>query len=112
MHRGNKIGGKAVEDLLRKNPEAFGGRRAGAAGGEAAGQVPSGLQERLLPEIMDLNYNDAKESFEKYYLEIQLSKNSGIISRTAEAIGIYPSNLHAKLRKYHINNISNTKEER
>jgi two-component system nitrogen regulation response regulator NtrX len=65
---------------------------------------------------MDLNYNNAKESFEKYYLEFQLSKNNGIISRTAEAIGMYPSNLHTKLRKYHITipNIPNIniKEER
>jgi two-component system nitrogen regulation response regulator NtrX len=107
MHQGDHIGGKAVKDLLRKNPEVFGGRRAETAG-EKGGTAPT---EPVFPEIMDLNYNNAKESFEKYYLEFQLSKNSGIISRTAEAIGIYPSNLHAKLRKYHIS-IPNIKEER
>ncbi|MCL1959009.1 MAG: sigma-54 dependent transcriptional regulator [Spirochaetes bacterium] len=52
--------------------------------------------------IFELNFNDAKESFEKCYLEFQLLKNNGIISRTAEAIGIYPSNLHTKLRKHNI----------
>jgi two-component system nitrogen regulation response regulator NtrX len=118
MHRGGRIGGGSVMDLLQKNPEAFGGR-----GGEAAGEAKPGEGRRAaagnpappgpFPEIMDLNYNNAKESFEKYYLEFQLSKNHGIISRTAEAIGIYPSNLHAKLRKYHISmpNV-NVKEER
>jgi two-component system nitrogen regulation response regulator NtrX len=112
MHRGGKISGKVVTDLLRKNPEAFGGRQAQKPG-TLAGQGVSGgrAPEQFFPGIMDLNYNNAKESFEKYYLEFQLSKNSGIISRTAEAIGMYPSNLHAKLRKYHIN-IPNIKEER
>jgi len=43
-------------------------------------------------------------------LEFQLFKNNGIITRTAEAIGIYPSNLHAKLRKYNIT-AANVKEE-
>jgi two-component system nitrogen regulation response regulator NtrX len=52
--------------------------------------------------FMDLTYNEAKEAFEKRYLEYQFTKHDGIISRTAEAIGIYPSNLHAKLRKYKI----------
>jgi two-component system nitrogen regulation response regulator NtrX len=115
MHGGGKIGGQAVKDLLRKNPEAFGNRQAQGPEktGTPAARTGSGgpLQEQFFPGIMDLNYNNAKESFEKYYLEFQLSKNSGIISRTAEAIGMYPSNLHAKLRKYHIT-ISNAKEER
>jgi two-component system nitrogen regulation response regulator NtrX len=52
--------------------------------------------------FMDMPYNEAKEAFEKQYLEHQFAKNDSVISRTAEAIGIYPSNLHAKLRKYHI----------
>jgi two-component system nitrogen regulation response regulator NtrX len=115
MYRGEKIGGRTVKDLLRKNPEAFGGRKReeGESGGPPAGPRSSGGSppERFLPEVMDLNYNNAKESFEKYYLEFQLSKNNGIISRTAEAIGMYPSNLHTKLRKYHIT-IPNIKEER
>jgi two-component system, NtrC family, nitrogen regulation response regulator NtrX len=56
----------------------------------------------LSESIFELNFNDAKESFEKCYLEFQLLKNNGIISKTAEAIGIYPSNLHTKLRKHNI----------
>jgi two-component system nitrogen regulation response regulator NtrX len=57
-------------------------------------------ENNLPQDIFDRNFNEAKESFEKCYLEFQLSKNNGIISRTAEAIGIYQSNLHAKLRKH------------
>jgi two-component system nitrogen regulation response regulator NtrX len=54
----------------------------------------------LSADIFNLGYTEAKELFEKNYLEWQLAKNNGIISHTAEAIGIYPSNLHAKIRKY------------
>jgi two-component system nitrogen regulation response regulator NtrX len=110
MHRGGLIDGGSVMDLLQKNPEAFGGPGAeDARGKNSAGR--GSAPRSPFPEIMDLNYNNAKESFEKYYLEFQLSKNHGIISRTAEAIGIYPSNLHAKLRKHHITT-ANEKEER
>jgi len=64
--------------------------------------------QEILPEgIFNQNYSDAKDSFEKCFLEFHLLKNNGIISRTAEAIGIYPSNLHAKLRKYNISTSGN-----
>jgi two-component system nitrogen regulation response regulator NtrX len=53
-------------------------------------------------DIMESSYSQAKELFEKRYLEHQLKKNDYIMSRTAEAIGMYPGNLHAKLRKYGI----------
>ncbi|MDR1098948.1 MAG: sigma-54 dependent transcriptional regulator [Treponema sp.] len=102
MHGGGRISGRAVMDLLQKNPEAFKSRK----DPQAVSGVPA--PEGPLAEIMELNYVNARESFEKYYLEFHLSKNHGIISRTAETIGIYPSNLHAKLRKYHVN----TKDER
>jgi two-component system nitrogen regulation response regulator NtrX len=51
-------------------------------------------------DILDTSYSKAKELFEKSYLEYQLKKNNYIMSRTAEAIGMYPGNLHAKLRKF------------
>jgi two-component system nitrogen regulation response regulator NtrX len=115
MHRGGRITGRAVLDLLQKNPEAFGNRKSEAPGtagrGSSGAALSSAALKGPLSEIMDLNYNNAKEAFEKYYLESQLSKNHGIISRTAEAIGIYPSNLHAKLRKHHIT-MPNIREER
>jgi two-component system nitrogen regulation response regulator NtrX len=104
MHGGGRIGGKTVMELLQKTPEAFIDRNS-----PEAAEVP--VTGGPFAEIMELNYTNARESFEKYYLEFHLSKNHGIISRTAETIGIYPSNLHAKLRKYRIN-MPNTKEER
>jgi two-component system nitrogen regulation response regulator NtrX len=58
------------------------------------------LQNQISLDILKLNYTEAKELFEKNYLEFQLAQHGGIISHTAEAIGIYPSNLHAKIRKY------------
>ena len=59
---------------------------------------------KTLPSaIFDLNYNKAKDFFEKAYLEYKFFQNGCIISKTAEDIGIYPSNLHAKLRKHGIN---------
>jgi len=93
MHRGPGITGEDLIKLLNKKSKKP---------QNSGDQLPEGILER--------NYNDAKDSFEKCYLEFQLSKNNGIITRTAEAIGIYPSNLHAKLRKYNIT-VANAKEE-
>ncbi|MDR2747373.1 MAG: sigma-54 dependent transcriptional regulator [Treponema sp.] len=96
MYPEGKIDGNALMELLR----IPGGNGPGpAAGGEPR---ESGKDEKPAMEILEKPYNEAKESFERYYLEFHLARNNGIISRTAEAIGIYPSNLHSKLRKYHI----------
>ena len=90
MHSGGSLNGKALKSLLYKS-------------GSKSAQNNSSNKTGNLPEtLLELNFNDAKESFEKRYLEFQLFKNNGIISRTAEAIGIYPSNLHAKLKKFGI----------
>ncbi|MDR2482912.1 MAG: sigma-54 dependent transcriptional regulator [Treponema sp.] len=83
MRRGESIDCAELLELFQKKPAAP--EKAAISGGH---------------EILELNYTDAKDQFEKAYLEYQLEKNGGVISRTAEAIGIYPSNLHAKLRKY------------
>jgi len=90
MHSGNTISGENMEKLLNKKQTIKNNNNQA----DSAAQLPYNL--------LELNYNEARDTFEKNYLEFQLSKNSGIISRTAEAIGIYPSNLHAKLRKYGI----------
>ena len=88
MHEGSRISLKTVREMLRQGPQT---------------QIDEKESPASLPgNILELNFNDAKESFEKYYLQFQLSRNNSIISRTAEAIGIYPSNLHAKLRKHGI----------
>jgi two-component system nitrogen regulation response regulator NtrX len=99
MYREGRIGGDALVNLLRKTPAG----RNGIAGRQDTASLPADILER--------NFNDAKENFEKQYLEFHLSRNGGIISKAAEAIGIYPSNLHAKLKKHNIN-ITAKKEER
>ncbi|MDR0316181.1 MAG: sigma-54 dependent transcriptional regulator [Treponema sp.] len=94
MHRGTSIDGHALTELLSKKPGSSRQEHGGPDSRKASPPPPEGIMER--------NFNDAKESFEKYYLEFQFSKNDGIISKTAQAIGVYPSNLHAKLKKYNI----------
>jgi two-component system nitrogen regulation response regulator NtrX len=97
MHSGGSISGKEIMGLLN----AAGGLAGGLADRKTRSPTPPG--GIALPDtLLEQNFNDAKESLEKRYLEFQISKNNGIISRTAEAIGIYPSNLHAKLKKYGI----------
>jgi two-component system nitrogen regulation response regulator NtrX len=93
MYPEGSIDGKALTELLGSPREDAGPR---AEGGQ------SGQEGERAAEILEKPYNEARESFERYYLEFHLTRNNGIISRTAEAIGIYPSNLHSKLRKYHI----------
>jgi len=93
MHPGSTMKGEDLQKLLDKK-----------------GKKRAGTGASLPDNILERNYNDARDSFEKSYLEFQFLKNGGIITRTAEAIGIYPSNLHAKLRKYCITS-ANIKEE-
>ncbi|HCM26916.1 MAG: Fis family transcriptional regulator [Treponema sp. GWB1_62_6] len=50
-------------------------------------------------EYFSLAFNEARDLFEKNYLVHKLEENGYNVSRTAEAIGLYPSNLHAKIRK-------------
>jgi two-component system nitrogen regulation response regulator NtrX len=87
MHTGDSINGQDMAALLCRG-----------SGGENALAEKTALVQSLLEQ----NFNQAREAFEKCYLEFQFSKNNGIISRTAEAIGIYPSNRHAKLKKHGI----------
>jgi two-component system nitrogen regulation response regulator NtrX len=87
MHSGNRLSADSLKSLIRTKAEPA------AAGG---------IQTPEFHDILNRPYADAKELFEKRYLEYQLARNNGVISRTAEAVGMYPSNLHAKLRKYGI----------
>jgi len=96
MHPGNMINSCELQKLLGKmdkkpiNPD----KTASLPG------LPESFQDWKFTEQ---SFNEARENFEKKYLEFHLLRNNGIISKTAEAIGMYPSNLHAKLRKYNIN---------
>lgn len=56
----------------------------------------------VVSEFDGMGLTEARESFEKRYLEKTLREHEYNISRTATDLGIYPSNLHAKIRKYGI----------
>jgi two-component system nitrogen regulation response regulator NtrX len=89
MHKGGRITRELVEGFLRQEIRGHGDES------KMAGGSPFPIEE-----VLKKNYSEAKEFFERYYLEFQLFQNRGIVSKTAEAIGIYPSNLHAKLKKF------------
>ncbi|MBN1525559.1 MAG: sigma-54-dependent Fis family transcriptional regulator [Spirochaetales bacterium] len=50
----------------------------------------------------DMNLNQAKDSFEKEFIMTKLRENGYNVSKTAENLGLYPSNLHNKIKKYGI----------
>jgi two-component system, NtrC family, nitrogen regulation response regulator NtrX len=61
-------------------------------------------------EIMTLSLRDARERFEKEYLEAQVNRFAGNISRTATFVGMERSALHRKLKSLGIHNNDKTKE--
>jgi two-component system nitrogen regulation response regulator NtrX len=65
------------------------------------GKVPEIVKDRL-DTLSDLRLSDAREAFERGYLLHNLRKHGYNIARTAETIGVYPSNLHAKIKKFGI----------
>jgi two-component system, NtrC family, nitrogen regulation response regulator NtrX len=63
----------------------------GAAQGVTAGEVVSGLS-------FDQPLRDARDAFEKAYLEYQLHKHGGNVSQMAEEVGMERTHLYRKLR--------------
>jgi transcriptional regulator with PAS, ATPase and Fis domain len=55
------------------------------------------------PELNEMDYFSAKESFEKSFFYNALVSNRGMINKTAKNIGISKTTLIAKVRKYGIN---------
>jgi two-component system, NtrC family, nitrogen regulation response regulator NtrX len=66
------------------------------------GERSDGQTDPVLAEFRDMGLNEARDSFEKRLIEHSLRENEFNISRAATELGIYPSNLHAKLKKYGI----------
>ena len=60
--------------------------------------APAVLRGDAGQEIMALPLRDAREVFERQYLEAQVNRFSGNISRTANFVGMERSALHRKLR--------------
>jgi len=92
MYQGKRLGRADVEALIHRNPRNSDRRKATKDGENTEQPLPEG--------IMDMGMAAAKESFEKYFLEFQLSRNNGIIQKTADAIGVNPGILYARIRKY------------
>ena len=49
-----------------------------------------------------LKWQEAREKFERQFIQDKLVENQGNISRTAEAIGMERTHLHRKLKAYDI----------
>lgn len=59
-------------------------------------------ENSFLNDFKDLKLNDAKDKFEKQLLVYYLKENRYNVSKTAQVLGIYPSNLHSKIKKFDI----------
>jgi len=57
-------------------------------------------KSRLLEKFSGMKLNEARDEFEQILLQDRLAANGYNISRTAQDLGIYPSNLHSKIKKY------------
>jgi two-component system nitrogen regulation response regulator NtrX len=72
--------------------------RADALPPEISGAAPVLLRLDRSAEIMTMPLRDARELFERQYLEAQLLRFGGNISRTAQFVGMERSALHRKLK--------------
>lgn len=70
--------------------------------GNGAGGGPGAPAASPLAPWAHLGLNDAKDAFEKAFIEEKLKENNYNISRTAQNLGLYASNLHTKLKKFAI----------
>ncbi|GAB1481936.1 sigma-54 dependent transcriptional regulator [Treponema sp.] len=82
------IGAAEIENLLHKREPGLSNEN-----------DDSGLFSK---DVFTLNFADARDLFEKTFIERKLAENGYTVSHTAEAIGLYPSNLHAKIKKHGI----------
>ncbi|KGE71873.1 sigma-54-dependent transcriptional regulator [Spirochaeta lutea] len=55
-----------------------------------------------LDKFFVMGLNEAKDEFERRYILQKLEENEYNISKAATAMGIYPSNLHGKMKKFGI----------
>lgn len=55
-----------------------------------------------LGEFFSLGLNEARDQFEKKYILHKLREADFVITKAATTMGVYPSNLHGKMKKYGI----------
>ncbi len=56
----------------------------------------------LMERFQEMTLTEAREQFERELIETKLRLHDNNISRTAQDLGVYPSNLHGKIRKLRI----------
>jgi two-component system nitrogen regulation response regulator NtrX len=66
------------------------------------GATPQGEDKGALAAYSAMTLAEARDSFERDLIAGKLRENGGNISRAAEALGVYPSNLHSKMKKLKI----------
>ena len=66
------------------------------------GAAPREESTGVLAAYGGMTLADARDSFERDLIAEKLRENGGNISRAAEALGVYPSNLHSKMKKLKI----------
>ncbi|MFW5827362.1 MAG: sigma-54-dependent transcriptional regulator [Alkalispirochaeta sp.] len=66
------------------------------------GRKSSSAVSSPLGEYLSLGLSEARDRFERQFLSAKLREHEFNISRTAQELGIYPSNLHAKIKKFGI----------
>jgi two-component system nitrogen regulation response regulator NtrX len=66
--------------------------------------APAVIRWDMASEVMSRPLRDAREAFEREYLEFHLTRFSGNISRTAEFVGMDRAALHRKLKLLGVHN--------
>ena len=55
--------------------------------------------DRALAAYEGMSLSDARDAFERELIAVRLRESGGNISRAAESLGVYASNLHSKMKK-------------
>jgi len=66
------------------------------------GAIPQEETNSALASYSAMTLAEARDSFERDLIAAKLRENGGNISRAAEALGVYASNLHSKMKKLNI----------
>jgi len=93
---GETVDAEMVQWSLDQDAEP-GARISEALGGD---NIPSDSDIWKITSEMELG--DAKDAFERMFLFQRLQAHGYNVTRTAESLGMYPSNLHAKIRKFNL----------
>lgn len=76
--------------------------------GVSSSASSSGVDSNMSSSLMELSLRDAREMFEREYLQSQVLRFGGNISKTAQFVGMERSALHRKLKSLQI--LSNEKD--